>query len=326
MKSYRQLCYDVDKDKYYLLKNTQNIQCDGMGKEAQRFIPYGTGIFDYEKRMQYSTNTGRKHAVPSKPLCYINQVGILDPCSFSGINKINGYAQFPRPISIRTGSLIATSRAFTSLKQDSNLSRDFLTQRNFESFRQLPKVVKKKPIESLTLLQNTQGLPSKKTLKNSLIKEDYMKFLPPTFRTFNNLDNFPEDLAKTLRKEEVEEMRVGERGIKGKVYSEIQMRLAEEAKELKEYQPLSEKKERVKIKGLYLIDIPKEGDLFERAKMRRDLVNPEAVAKERMQEELDLRIMQKNRQQKIVKNATLLPSYRSKEKKQSGVKKIMDNQ
>eukprot|EP00826_Nyctotherus_ovalis_P016800 TRINITY_DN14890_c0_g1_i4.p1 TRINITY_DN14890_c0_g1~~TRINITY_DN14890_c0_g1_i4.p1 ORF type:complete len:184 (-),score=35.85 TRINITY_DN14890_c0_g1_i4:31-582(-) len=151
-----------------------------------------------------------------------------------------------------------------------------------------------------------QGLPANNTLKGSLIKTDYMSSMPPTFRTLNNLNNFSENMARILRKKEEEDTTMNDTSIRAKSYSEIQLSLAQEAKSMKGYQPPPEKRRPVQIKGLYLIDIPKEPELFMRAKKVRELVNPKAVAKERRQEEIDMKIMQKHRQQKIMKNKTLL--------------------
>ena len=311
--NYQQFCYDINTNQHYLLKNEKRTNCNRMGQECKYFIPYGTGMFDFEKRMIYSAKSGKTHMIPPRPRCFIDETAISNPCSYSGLNKIDGYAQFPRPLSTRTGSLILSNRTITNFHHNSKAYSGFLSQRNIDTSQPTIRSPKQNTPNSSIMLQNIAALPSKKMVKGTRIKESYMGLMKDTFTGFNNLDNFPEVITKTLRMRNNDELAAVTERSKTKTFSDIQSNIEREQKGIMGYQPPPEKRIPSKIQGLYSIVIPAETDLFAKAKKRREMINPRATEEELRQENLDIKLLEKRKVQRAIKYKVMMSIARKKE-------------
>ncbi len=337
--SHQELWYNADNDRYYLLKDGEKIQCDSMGSPCQRFVPYCTGHFGYQDRMQYSNTTNTSYLLAKQP----HSLSDLNSCYRPMQDKFNGYSQFPRPLSniVDHNFTLDTKKTQTRHKRktklfspmntsafqfrDPRLTCSFLSARASStitvsnklaattvlSARALPHM-RDSGLKTMTGFAPT-GLPKRELLLGSTLKSNYANSLKQTFRPMHSMAAVGEETSKLLGKyadpPQVEPTNSGARS-----YRDIREMLGKEAKEIGGYQAPVEKETRVAIKGFYTLHTPTEGELQARAHERRKLVNPGAFEEEAKRDQLDHRLLAKRRQQKLLKNMAMETVIRAKER------------
>lgn len=286
----QQLWYDVDSNKHYILKAGNRLVCDDLGKRPNCFIPYFTGHADYRARVRLSAETDKFSVLPSvSPSLSRRHISSL--C----LNKLDGYAQFPHP---KKGLMLSNNSFTTKLKQ--RIKWKINTNKYHSEARRSCSINRYNSIRK----EGDSGLPSKRKLHNSNIKVRHMNLLRGTFTPLKGQnEEGPEVESELTRNRQLT-----------RSYNEIKSSLRKEAVELGEETRSPAKEKRHRIKGLYDVRVPTEGELYVKAKKWRTLMNAKASAQEAKYEQKDLLLLRKRREQATLKQNAIKSLLRSKEK------------
>lgn len=294
----QELWYNMDLNKSYVLSKGQEVRCNELGKPLKKFIPYYSGSSTYKHRVKHSLEAKMSYMIPNIPKFVHRQSLERTILSPSTVDTSDNCSR----ICIRTHKAISNGcSAFGSR----------LTSRTTP----IRKVyLLKKPFEMTSRSKISDGLPFKPRLHNSTLKTKHLHAITNTFRPMNNLNSFDEKVIKYLKIESDNEVPKQKESMP-RSYKEVQQRLKKELIEAEGYQEEDEIDKPISFKGLYSIHIPTEGELQTKSKKRRELINPKMNEEERRYEALDLMLLKKGREQRILKNNALKSLIRSKERK-----------
>ena len=274
MNERKEMWYDIDSDKYYLLTKGNKLRCNSMGKQIKSFIPYCTGYktrtlnssprasLDHEYKSPYNPQSLQKmQGVKQKNLGNFHTINISKSTSFKR-SKLNGW------------NSVSSSSPYNNTKVNFSTS------------------VKSSVSEN-------NGLRLKKRLWNSNLGKKYINAINTTFHSFRNLKGFSSKMVKLLNNK-IETDKEFRSKQTSKSYHEV-IKLIEE--ERKQDIDDSYDFDRIKSKVIIVskITLPTESDLYIKAKKFRKLVNKKASINELQLEELDLKLLKERREQRILK-------------------------
>ena len=267
MKS-QELWYDIDKNKYYILKNGLKTRCNIIGENISYFIPYCTGCIDYKNRLNKSIEEKKSFFIPKTSI----RLQTLFKRKLNDIIKTKG--KNIKPLAIEQHSL-----NFNRAKTSQRLKRKLFTPTHTQN---------KPSYRTFITMQNSSCLPIKRTLYGSSIKRDYLNSLK---KTFNDNEFKSMNWGNSIRNEHTV-----------RSFTEVQKTIRKERAELSGFTPKEDKHINITFKGMYQIHVPKENELYEKAKTRCIKINPKAAITASKIEELDYKLLKKKRERKIMKD------------------------
>jgi hypothetical protein len=334
------------------LSGGKGIQCDELGQPAKRCTQYCSGYFDYRRRAEKANHEPSKHLLPKRPYSLAQLRDALQPSSLS---KLDGYAQFPRPLEISQSTTASKTRlelskqlqlhvhpqtqTQTRLRQGdwtlrgscpSMLLRSganpqltctfFAPQRSSKALAQSARPALHPTSTSISISTGQSMLhgersvlPSRDLLPNSTLKANYVTSLRTTLKPLQNLLRLSEATCNLLSKH-VDTAEAPNRRPVGLSYQQLRSELRREEAELEGYQPPPDKPPRVNVKGVYSTVVPSPADLFSRALVFREQANPAATAETLKRNVLDRTLLQKRRQQRVLKTRAMEAAIRAQEK------------
>lgn len=340
----QELWYDVDKNQHYIMRNGVNTACNSMGQPVKKFVLYASGHYDYKKRVQYCAETKTTDMLALRP----QSLGVADSRKLyhPSQHKFNGYMQFPRPLSnifcnatqddwqtkfkdatqqlkrIHLKSIV--NEKYIKEYKDPKQTCQFFSQQKSACATAYPTsprteegMVNNAHIEQV---HAATWLPQKPKMFGSTLKTSHMDSLRSTFTNFRNLKGVSEQTQRFLTADEeyggrgMKPMSMGNTSNLGKTLKDITKELKRESDELEGYIPPIVKEKRIAIKGIYNIKVESEGELYNRAVLRRKLVNSVAANEEQRRENLDRKLLEKHRNQRLLKNKAMETIIKAKEK------------
>lgn len=321
----QEMCYDIDFNRHYILRNGVNLACDSMGNLKKQFTPYGTGHFDHNERQYFSKKVGSVNISPKRPTCLAE----LKAFYRASLSKFNGYSQFPRPLSLafcnekkpKLQKKFIEDIKLVKLESKQNIEAlkiikvpkstcNFFNKETFmfTSFNKNEKKLKPiRPNSNLSLpgeiidQETKKALPQKDLLFNSTIKSSYISNLPETFSPMRNLKGLSQESCKSISNFRILNEEESETTENPKMqFFDFKSELKRQQRDLEGYKPPIVKISRVPSKGIYHVSPPTEGELYQTSLDWRKNVNPGSFEALKMREKTDYKLLEKKRNQKII--------------------------
>lgn len=287
---YNQIVWEEDMNKHFILTDDYNKEVNNMGKTIRRFIPYISGC-------KYRNCGLIKQAISKNTSLSSKQCG--------NIIKFDGYSQFPRPL---------TKKYWKSLKKKK------IAQKLEEVFNRIFKIT---PNSELSDLEESSGrysplksncgivrksksfcekspddyLPIPLNLKNNLETRKFNGKLPNLFHNKTERNNY--------------KMHSNKREKNNKSFVNIQEDIKRQIKENMQ-EGRNQKSHNISFKGIYTIALPTEGEISERAKKFRKIINPEAFDFELKKEKRERELFEKKVKQREVIYKLMLANMKRK--------------